>query len=168
VPPSPVRAIAALVVAIAAAAAGGCHSGGSEKAFCEKVGGVPEFAQVLDSFDPTDAAAAKKAFDDAVSKLDALERASPGEIRADVATVADVARKVADELEKVDDPVAPADRLDQIRTELESVAAPSLRVAAYARDHCGILLLPSTTSSTAPGTPTPTPPAGGGTTSTTG
>ena len=146
--------LAALVVALGMAScgaddSGGKASGGSTKAFCSKAKAVDTQFDDLDSAVGATAVPKREAMAKAATSLEALATSAPAAVKADLRTVADGVRKIADLLGKVDitDQAALSDpkntaTLQQMSAEMErlgtQVQAASGRVAKYLHDECGI------------------------------
>src|SRR4051794_31672671 len=92
-------------------------SSGSKEKFCAELPKTGDVMGILGGFDTDDSAALEKRFDEGLAKFRALEKASPREIRSDVADLADAVQNLLTVVRKHPDDLA------AIRKELAGSAA---------------------------------------------
>ena len=114
------------------------EAGGSSEAFCPLVADRDRFEQIVDGFDPSDVARSLDQLRAARSELEPLLEAAPAEVRDDLQVQADALDTLVAALGAVDpgDPSAAIEALRQAEAELDGVAAATMRLEAWTREHC--------------------------------
>ena len=105
------------------------------------MGQIPPLGQILAGLDSSDPAAYRQSLDAATADFRALEAASPGAIRPDVARLREGVALVVDAVEaNPDDLPAAREAITARASELSGLAQAGQAVVDYTQQECGITL----------------------------
>ena len=163
-PSSRVTALALSALLIGAALSGCSRSSGSTEKFCAKVKQVPALESVLARFSEADPDVLADRIAKARAAYASLEAAAPSEIDGETAQVVSLVDDILASVEDhPDDPVKAATQLRKAMVHHKGVEADRAKVAAYAKQQCGVQLdaalgdgTDAATSTTAAGSTTTT------------
>lgn len=131
-------AVAMTAAVLLAAGCGGGSGSGSDLSFCELVDSFNAAPDPFEDVDLTDTAAAEKAFNEYVDRMDSLVDAAPPELADDVTMVAEFFQELVDVIAAADfDILAVGDQLSDLEARSADLTEPTQRVREYAETECG-------------------------------
>lgn len=142
-----IATVLATAVAVAAFGLGACSKGGDDNAsFCAAVRSAPSLESVLVGFTAQDPAELGRRLDKAQAAYATVRSSAPKAVHDDVTTIVDVVDQlIAAVRAHPNDPDAVRDRIRSDVADHQGVAAATVAVADYARDHCDVELNPGVT-----------------------